>query len=248
MSLTTARWLAAFAALALNPMATNAQSGIPWCETSQSGSVQAAFQLIQQGDAILNQLSDCAQVNLMACEDALRYYRAAERQIADVFYEAKGEACTWCDITPVGDVASELAIRGDQFTQALGWEVNLRSVWNDYQTWRDAPYCDVPGWQGNAQAGGQQGPLPGPPVNPGAQGCALVGENVGLYLPDANGPDLQNIGPEQCRQVCEDNSWCRSFTANLAAQACQFHEQTYREVPLQNAFNNQIVHYTCLGR
>ncbi len=218
------------------PGLAQAQAGVAECAVSQSGSVQAARQLIEQGDVILGQISDCSQVNLMACEEALNYYRQAEAQIADVFFEAKGEACTWCDITPVGDVASELAVRGDHFTQVLGWDVDLRQIWNDYdRNWRGAAYC----------AGAQAAPAPTPPA---VQGCAWVSQVAGLYLPDDQGPELQEIDPEQCRQICEDTPWCRSFTANTGARVCQFHDSTYRETPLLEAANPQIVHYTCLGR
>ncbi len=249
MSLVLLRKLTALAVLTLSPLAANAQSGIPWCENAQNGSVQGAFQLIQQGDAILNQLSDCSQVNLMACEEALNYYREAERQIADVFLEAKGEACTWCDITPVGDVAEELAIRGDHFTQALGWDVDLRRVWKDFETWQGAPYCDVPGWQGNAQPGAQPGPAVGkPPAASNNAGCGTVDSDVGLYLPDGGGSTLQNVTADVCQSVCDTLGWCRSFTANIGARVCEFHSATRREVPLLSAHNTEIIHYTCLGR
>jgi len=231
------RFLYTFLLLALwtNPLA--AQNGVPWCERAGGASVQNAFALIDQGDAILNQLSDCGQINLMGCEQALAYYQAAEQQISEVFFDAKGEACTYCDIGPIGDVASELAIRGDQFTQALNWDVDLRGVWNDYQTWRDAPYCSA----------ASSAPVTAP-AQPGVAGCAFVNETPGYYLPDGQGPNMQNVTAEQCRQICDANDWCRSFDVNTGAQACQFHTQTSAEVALENAFNDQVSNFTCLGR
>ena len=197
------------ATLLASPLA--AQNGMPWCERAGASSIQGAYALIDQGDAILNRLSDCAQVNLMACEQALGYYQAAEQQVSQVFFDAKGEACTYCDITQIRDVASELAIRGDQFNQALQWDVDLRGVWNDYQTWKDAPYCAAPA---NAP------PLPTAPA-PLPSGCTFVDETPGFNLPDSDGPVLQGISTEQCRGICDANDWCRSFTVNRAAQACQ---------------------------
>ena len=232
------RFLYSFLLLSLWTTPLSAQSGVPWCERAGAASVQNAYALIDQGDAILNQLSDCSQVNLMGCEQALSYYQAAEQQIAQVFFDAKGEACTWCDINPIGDVASELAIRGDHFTQALQWDVDLRGVWNDYQTWRDAPYCSA----------SSAPPVAAPPVLPGTAGCGFVQETPGYYLPDSQGPELQDVSPDQCRQICDANDWCRSFTVNTGARACQFHDKTGAEVALQDAFNAQISHYTCLGR
>ncbi len=220
----------------------SAQNGIPWCEDAGAASVQQAYALIDQGDTILNQLSDCSQVNLMACEEALGYYQAAEQQIAQVFLDAKGEACTYCDITPIGDVASELAIRGDQFTQALNWDVDLRGVWNEYQTWRDAPYCST------ASAPPVAPPVAAPPVLPGAAGCGFVQETPGYYLPDVDGLDIQDVSPGECQKVCDAIGWCRSYTVNRAAQACELHRQTGAEVALKDAFNDQVSHFTCLGR
>ncbi len=225
------------ATLLATPLA--AQNGIPWCERAGASSVQGAYALIDQGDTILNQLSDCSQVNLMACEQALGYYQAAEQQISQVFFEAKGEACTYCDITAIGDVAGELAIRGDQFTQALQWDVDLRGVWNDYQTWKDAPYCNAPASAPPV--------LPAPPAAAPA-GCTFVEEVPGFYLPDSENSDIENVSVEECRGICNANDWCRSYDYNRAARACQLHSQTAADVALLNAFNDQISHFTCLGR
>ncbi len=244
-----ARILSASAAACLLATPLAAQSGIPWCERAAGGaSVQQAYALLEQGDAILDRLGDCGQVNLMGCEQALALYREAERQIAAVFFEAKGEACTYCDVTAIGDVASELAIRGDHFTQALNWDVNLRGVWDDFQNWRDAPYCDLPASAPPPPTTPAPGPAPGPSPVPAPSGCAFTDETPGYFLPDTQGPDLQQVGPEECRAICDANDWCRSYTVNRAARVCQFHSQTGAEVALQDAFNDQISHFTCLGR
>ncbi len=233
------------AGLFATPLA--AQSGIPWCERAGQNSLQQAYALIDKGDDILAQLSDCAQVNLMACEEALGYYKEAERQVAAVFFEARGEACTYCDIGPIGDLASELAIRGDQFTQALNWDVDLRGIWDDYQNWRDAPYCDRPA-SAPPPPTPPAPPAPNPSPVPAPSGCAFTDETPGYFLPDTEGPDLQQVSPEECRAICDANAWCRSYTLNRAARVCQFHRQTGAEVALQDAFNDQISHFTCLGR
>ncbi len=203
-----------------------AQNGIPWCERAGPSSIQGAYALIDQGDAILNQLSDCSQVNLMACEQALGYFQAAEQQISQVFFDAKGEACTYCDITPIGDVASELAIRGDQFTQALQWDVDLRGVWNDYQTWKDAPYCAAPA-----------------SASPPSGRCTIVDSYAGARLNSGFGWVRDNFTLPECVTTCENEPTCTGYDYNTATASCVIRSETLAQDGLESIAG--WTHYEC---
>ncbi len=208
----------------------------PSCESANGFSLGAAQSLIRQADAIIIQAPDCSQVNLMLCQDAEQLYLAAARHVGEVYFNAKGEACSYCDLGQVGALAQLLASREQYFRTSLFYDVNFSDVWRDWPNWRDAPICSAP-----AQ---QPPPIVGNPVSlcasSGGYPASRLNARAGLTM---TGVPYQN----ECEGRCDQNDWCRSFDFDFNNGICTLFDRTKEEVGLLPAPDG-YAHFVCQGR
>ncbi len=213
----------------------------PACESANGYSLAAAERLIGQADSIAAPLADCAQVNLMACEDAEALYRQAAQHAAQVFFDAKGEGCTWCDIGRIGALARLLADRETYFRQRLNRDVSLGALWNDWQTWSNTPTCQALGNPAVAPPALPDPPSgPAPCRSPGGYPESRLDASPGLTIP---GVAYQN----ECEARCDQNDWCRSFDFDANNGVCLLFDRTKEEAGLLPAPEG-YAHFVCNGR
>ncbi len=213
----------------------------PSCESANGYSLSAAEQLIAQGDAIIVQVPDCSQVNLMICEDAEALYSQAAQHVQQVFFDAKGEGCTYCDIGRIGSVARLLADRETYFRQNLSRDVSLSAVWNDWQTWSNTPTCQAAG-----------NPVVAPPVLPNPPAGPALCQSRGGW-PNSRldaGPGLRIPGvayQNECEGRCDQNDWCRSYDFDANNGVCVLFDRKKDEAGLLPAPQG-YAHFDCDGR
>ena len=201
----------------------------PVCEDANGYSLTAAENLINQGDAIIVQAPDCSQVNLMICQDAEAAYERAAMFASKVFEDAKGNACTYCDIGRIGSVARLLLDREVYFRDNLSYDVSLSWLWNDWQSWSQTPTCQA---------------VAAPPL----PGCGSTGGYPASRLNASPGLTIPGVSYyDDCEGRCDQNDWCRSFDFDANNGICVLHDRTKDEVGLLPAPQG-YAHFPCDAR
>ncbi len=230
--------------LILLPVSLNAQAA-PSCETANGFSLARAYEYITQADAILVQAPDCSQVNLMICQDAEQLYTYAAQHVAEIYFDAKGEACAYCDLTRVGEFAQTLASREQYFRVNLSYDVNFSDVWRDWPNWRDAPICPA---VGAPPAGPGLPPPPPPNVGNPVSNCASSGGYPTSRLNASPGLSMAGVPYQnECEGRCDQNDWCRSYDFDFNNGICYLYDRTKDEVGLLPAPDG-FAHFVCEGR
>ncbi len=150
----------------------------------------------------------------MLCQDAEAAYERAAMFTGKVFEDAKGNACTYCDIGRIGSIARLLLDRETCFRDNPGHDVSLSALWNDWHSWSQSPACQALGAPPLPDCGAT-GSYPSSRLN-ASQGLAMSG------VPYMN----------ECEGRCDQNDRCRSFDFDANGGVCPLHDRTRDEAGL----------------
>ncbi len=229
--------------------ATQATAGnVNFCSKAGQYSIATAQDAIIRGDQILQNVPDCSRINWQFCQEAETYYRIAAEHLEQVLFDAKGEACVYCDTSWIGDFASQLYQRQTSMQQT-GYDTTFANVGLDYQNWQGAPYCaGVPGVPLAPTVG--QPPLPpvaAAPLPPAVRSCAPISLMEYARLDTNAGTMLLNTDLQACTYECEANQWCKSFDYDWGTSTCILRDVNMHDVVIELRVQN-FFHYQCDNR
>lgn len=238
-----------YSILFLGFIAGHASAGnVNFCSQAGQYSISQAQDAIIRGDEALRNVPDCSRINWQFCQEAEMYYRQAAQHLEQVLFDAKGEACVYCDISWIGDFAAQLHQRQTQM-QYTGYDTTFANVGQDYVNWKDAPYCaGVPGASPPPIVG--QPPLPpvaAAPLPPAVRSCAPISLMEYARLDTDVGTMLLNTEFQACTYECEANQWCKSFDYDWGTSTCILRDVNMHDVTIEIRVPD-FFHYQCDNR
>ena len=214
-------------------------------------SVADAQDLINRGDEILRNTTDCSQVNMPFCDEAASMFYEANNHLRQVILDSSSGGCLTCDLETVENYVILLNGRESEL-MGYGYANSVSDVWNDFARVQTYAYCPGVGPGSIVSPNPPSTVSPNPPsgvapLPPAATSCAPITEQQNARMEGGKATVISSVDLNVCQDFCESALWCKSFDYDWATSNCYLQETNSYPAAI-HLFVPNFTHYQCDGR